>query len=74
MLLDCNTPCHASPPSPRHAIPRPLPRPAAPHPVCTQLRAAQAQEEKELGNRTFGTKKFDVALKCFTKCIELDPK
>lgn len=39
-----------------------------------QLNQALATEEKEKGNKAFSDKKYDEAIKAFTKCIELDPE
>lgn len=39
----------------------------------SRLRQAEAAEEKERGNAAFGKKKFDEAIKSFSRCIELDP-
>jgi hypothetical protein len=39
-----------------------------------QLKQAEATEEKERGNTLFGRKKYEEAIKSFSRCIELDPR
>ncbi|GIL86349.1 hypothetical protein Vretifemale_14661 [Volvox reticuliferus] len=41
--------------------------------LAGKLKQAEAAEEKERGNAFFGRKKYDDAIKSFTRCIELDP-
>lgn len=41
--------------------------------ILLQLNQARAKEEKDKGNRAFSEKKYDVAIKHFTSCIDLDP-
>eukprot|EP00798_Chlamydomonas_sp_ICE-L_P016715 gene16714-22984_t len=42
--------------------------------LSQKLNMATALEEKEKGNQFFGKKKYQDAIKSFTKCIELDPE
>jgi hypothetical protein len=44
------------------------------HTLAKRIAQAGSVEEKEKGNRLFSEKKFDLAIKSFTKCIELDPR